>query len=124
MRPWEFDREVTIEYPASTQDAGYGTPVITWTPVSYEVGSPLVAERFPANVQDSLPSKSQAIMDGVLSIGAQQTRIRIPYRSDISQAMRVTVHGDVDRVMKIVGGPAESAERMAFIEMVCEDFTS
>lgn len=124
MKSYEFNREVTIEFRQVTKDPKFGTDVISWQPLVPVVGSPSVGERFPASVQDALPSRSQTVLDSVLAIGPTQTRIRIPYRTDVDGTMRVVVHGDVDRVMKIVGGPAEGKEPKSFIEIVCESFTS
>lgn len=118
-----LDREVTIERQQTTQDATYGTDVVTWVALSYLPGSPLVAERFPAEVQDVMPSRDEAVQQG-LKIGRSQTRCRIRWRDDIDSSMRVTIHGDTDRVYQIIGGPSEVFGRRQYLEMMLERTTS
>ena len=92
-----LDTRIAIEYPvAGTPDANYGTPTITWT---------LLATVW-ANVQDALPSRSESVVQG-LAVARNQTRVRYRYRTDVTSAMRITIRGPVDRVLNIVGGPAE-----------------
>ncbi len=122
MRAGDLDRQITIEYPAKTQDPDYGTEIITWTPLA-TVGSPPVAQRFWAEVQDAMPSRAESVQQG-LAVARNQTRIRIRWRSDISSDMRVIVHGDTDVLYQIVGGPAEIRGRKVMLEMVCERYSS
>jgi head-tail adaptor len=86
-------------------------------------GSPVVAERFWAEVQDALPSRSEAVTQG-LAVARNQTRLRMRWRDDINSSMRVTVHGDSDTVYQIVGGPADIDGRKSMIEMVLEKYSS
>ena len=122
MKIGALDREITIKQKSVTQDPVYGTETITWIPLVYSAGSPSVAERFWANVQDVLPSRSESVRQG-LEVARNQTRIRIRYRNDIDSSMLVTVHGDTDVDYQIVGGPAMIG-RKELLEMVCERYSS
>lgn len=130
MKPTIYDREITIERKAVAGDDGYvapdttyGTERTVWVPLVPVAGSPVVGERFPANVQDVMPSRSESVAQG-LAVGRDQTRIRIRWRDDVTSAMRITLHGETDTVWQIVGGPAEIGGRKNALEMVCEKFTS
>ena len=118
-----LNRLITIERKQVVQDASYGTEVITWVPLAVLPGSPAVAERFWAEVQDALPSRSESVQQG-LAVARNQTRIRIRWRSDVDSSMRITVHGDIDVVYQIVGGPAEIRGRRIMLEMMCEKYSS
>lgn len=113
MNVGPLDHRVAIEYPATTQNASYGTPVITWT---------LLAVVW-ANVQDILPSRSESVRQG-LEVARNQTRIRYRYRTDVDSTMRIVIRGPVERVLQIVGGPAEISGRHEFCEVVCEAASS
>ena len=123
MRAGGLDRQITIERKQVTQDSSYGTEIITWVPLVAMVGSPTVARRFWAEVQDVLPSRDESVLQG-LATGRRRTRIRLRWRADITSAMRVTVHGDVDTVYQIIGGPAEIEGRRERIELLCETYSS
>ena len=118
-----FWRWITIEQKSVTQDPTYGTEVVTWVPLDPEPGSPSVAIRFRAEVQDALPSRSESVRQG-LELARNQTRIRMRWRGDVTSDMRVTVHGDTDVVYQIVGGPAEIGGRKRRLEMVIERYSS
>jgi SPP1 family predicted phage head-tail adaptor len=123
MRAGRMDRQVTIEKKETTQDPTYGTPIVTWVPLVALPGSPVVAERFWAEVQDALPSRSEAVTQG-LAVARNQTRLRMRWRGDINSSMRVTVHGDSDVIYQIVGGPADIDGRKSMVEMVLEKYSS
>lgn len=123
MRPGPRQRQITIERQQVTQDPTYGTDVVAWVPLVAQAGSPTVAARFYAEVQDVMPSRSESVALG-LSVAKNQTRIRMRWRDDITSAMRITVHGDSDVVYGIVGGPAEYGGRKDRIEMICERISS
>ena len=116
-------RLITVERQQIVQDANYGSQVVTWVPLAVLPGSPPVAERFWAEVQDALPSRSESVMQGV-AVARNQTRVRIRWRSDIDSSMRITVHGDADVIYQIVGGPAEIRGRRRMLEMMCERYSS
>ncbi len=105
MNPGPLDTRIRIEYPASTQDADYGTPVPVWT---------LLAVVW-ANVQDVMPSRSESVRQG-LEVARNQTRIRYRFRQDVDSSMRVVIGS---RILQIVAGPAELG-RHEYSEVICE----
>lgn len=122
--------EVTIDRIAVNGDEGYlgpdpnyGTERAVWVPLVALTGSPAIAERFPATIQDALPSKAESVVQG-LSVARNQSRLRMRYRNDITSAMRVTVYRDTAVVYQIVGGPAQIGGRKDRIEMVLEKVSS
>lgn len=122
MRAGQLDRQVTIEKKQVTQDATYGTDVVTWVPLVAQPGSPTVAQRFWAQVQDVLPSRSESVTQG-LAVARNQSRLRMRYRSDVTSDMRVIVHKATDAIYQIVGGPAVIG-RNEWLEMVIEKYSS
>ena len=122
LKACDFNRLITIEYKVVTQDQDYGTEIINWTPLSALPGSPVVAEKFPAQVLDVLPSRAESVQNG-LEISRNQTRIRMRYRNDVTSAMRVTVHGDTDVIYQIIGGPAMIGRKEG-LELLCEKYSS
>jgi SPP1 family predicted phage head-tail adaptor len=117
MRPdVRLDRQITIERQVTRKDASFGTDIVDWQSITLNA-------RLWAEVQDALPSRSEAVRHG-LAVARNQTRIRMRWRNDIDSTMRVRVHGDGDDVIySIVGGPAEIGGRKQFIEMVCERYS-
>lgn len=111
--------EITVEKKETTKDATYGTDVVAWVPLV--AGSPV--ERFPALVRDVLPSRAEAVRQG-LETARNQTVIRIRWREDIDSSMRVILHRETDVTLQIVAGPAEVEGRKQKIEMVCERISS
>ena len=109
MNIGKFDRRITIEQKSVAQDATFCTEIITWNTLA----------TVWANVQDVLPSRSEAVQQG-LSAARNQTRIRIRYRSDVDSSMRITHNGTV---YQIVGGPAEIG-RQQYTEFVVERYSS
>jgi len=116
-------RQITVERKVVTQDPLYGTEIISWAPLVALPGSPVVAERFYAEVQDVLPSRAESVKMG-LDVARNQVRVRMRWRDDIDSSMRITVHGDSDQVMQIIAGPAEIEGRKQRIEMMCEKISS
>ena len=112
MNIGQLDREIAIEYKQVTQDPNFGTEIITWATLA----------TVWANVQDGLPSRSEAVQQG-LAVARNQTRVRYRYRSDVTSAMRITVLDTPPRVLQIVGGPAELGRR-EFSEIMCESVSS
>jgi head-tail adaptor len=118
-----MDRLITIEQKSVTLDATYGTEIVSWVPLMAEAGSPPVAVKFKAEIQDAMPSRSESVQQG-LPMARNQTRCRIRWRDDVNSSMRVTLHGDSDVVYQIVGGPADIEGRKQRIEMVLEKYSS
>lgn len=118
-----LNRQISIERKSVTQDSTYGTETVAWVPLVAAAGSPVVAERFWAEVQDALPSRSESVRNG-LAVAKNQTRIRMRHRSDVDSTMRITVHGSADVIFQIIGGPAEIGGRKAYLEMMCERYST
>ena len=112
MNVGQLDRRISIEKKVVSKDPDYGTEVIAWA---------LLAAPW-ANVQDVLPSRSESVQQG-LETARNQVRIRFRYRSDVTSAMRIIIRGATDRVLQIVGGPAELG-RHEYTEIVCEAYSS
>lgn len=123
MEIGSLNRQITIEAPARTVNPANGEETVTWAPISYLPGSPAIAARFWANVQDVLPSRGELLAQGV-PVGRILTRIRIRWRNDITSDMRVVVHGDSDVTYSIVGGPVEIGGRKRYLEMTAERYSS
>lgn len=118
-----FKGFVTIQYREAGQESTYGTENGAWVPLAYAPGSPAVAAKFPAEIMDMLPSRSESVRQG-LEVARNQTRLRMRWRDDITPDMRVIVHRDTDITYHIVAGPAEVKGRKRFMEFVIEKFTS
>ena len=124
MRNSTFNREITIQRREVTKDASFGTDVVTWVPLSLLPGSPEVAERFQAEVMDLAPSRAETVLQRSLVLARNPVRVRFRYRDDVDSTMRVIVHGDSDRTLQIIGGPAEYGGRKQGIELLCEEISS
>lgn len=116
----QLDTPITIEYPSRTNTPEYGDQPGPWLPLIQEVGSPTIAVKLLASVQDI--TGSEAVRQG-LEIGRDQTKITIRYRPDVTSAMRITVHRQVDAVYQIVKGPTEIGRRR-WTEFIVEKYTS
>jgi head-tail adaptor len=108
-----LDKRCTIETPTIGQ-GDYGEPVTTW--------APLAPGAVWCNVQDDLPSKSEAVQQGLV-IAKNRARIRFRYLATVTSACRITVRGATDRVFAIIGGPAELG-RHEFMEVLGETASS
>lgn len=113
MRGSQLDDRVTIERQTQVSTPDYGMQPGPWV---------VVAARIPAQVLDDLPSKDESVRDG-LAVAKRPARLRIRYMRGLTSDMRVTLHGEDDRVFQIVGGPAELGRRDG-IEMTLEAYTS
>lgn len=120
MRAGNLDCRIVIEYPVAAVDSTYGTETITWAPL-VAAGSPLAAVPLWAQWQDTLPSRSESVQNG-LAMSRNQARIRMRYRADLTSAMRVTDYR-TGVVYQIVGGPA-TIGRNQWSEIVVEKYSS
>lgn len=123
MRAGGLDRQISIWKKSVTQDSTYGSEVITWIPLVPDLGSPVDAVRFWAEVQDALPSRDEGLKQGLV-IAANRTRIRMRYRNDITSDMQVIVYGDTNATYQIIGGPAMIEGRKERMEIMCEKYSS
>lgn len=107
-----LDQRIRIDYAVTTQDADYGTPVITWTTFA----------TVWANVQDVLPSKAERLTDDIV-LANRPSRIRIRYLDGVTSAMRVVLLERGNRELKIVSGPAELGRKQG-LEMMAENYST
>jgi SPP1 family predicted phage head-tail adaptor len=112
MNIGRLDSRITIERKVVTQDPEYGTELVTWAPLA----------TVWAEVEDALPSKAEGVTMG-LATARNQVRIRFRWMAGVDSSMRVTVHGDTDEILQIVGGPASIGGRKAFMEIMCERYS-
>jgi len=110
----KYDRRITIERSTSV-DSEYGPVPGPWEAIPN-------GYRVPAEVQDTLPSKSEAVKQGI-RVNSQPARVRMPYLGGITSDMRIVVHGETDRILQIIAGPAELGRRDG-IEMVVMEYSS
>lgn len=123
MNPGKSQRSITINRKQVTKDPAYGSEVVAWVPLVAQPGSPTIAERFDAEIQDVLPSRDEAVLNG-LAVGRRATRLRMRWRDDVDSSMQVIVHGDTDVTYSIIGGPAEVGGRKQQIELMLERYSS
>jgi SPP1 family predicted phage head-tail adaptor len=114
MNVGALDRRITIERKVETRDTAYNTAVVSWVPLA----------QVWANVQDAMPSRQESLVDGALVMHTGKTRIRIRWLRDLDTSCRVRIHRPVERVLAIVGGPAEIGGNRAFMEIMCEEFST
>ena len=107
-----LDRRCRIEYPDATQDAIYGAATPVWV---------LLAVAW-CNVQDVLPSRSESVKQG-LALAAQQVRVRMRYRTDVTSAMRLIILRPEPQYYQIIAGPAELGNKDG-IEIMAERYSS
>lgn len=108
----DLNHRVLIERQVVTQDPQYGTEAVTWVTVA----------NLWANVQDVLPSRSEAVKNG-LATATSQTRIRMRFRTDIDSSMRMTISRPAPVVYQIISGTAELGRR-EWMEFVVERTTA
>jgi len=112
VRAADLNHRVLIERKSVTQDAQYGTETVVWATVA----------NLWANVQDVLPSRSEAVKNG-LATATSQTRIRMRFRNDLDSSMRMTINRPAPVVYQIISGPAELGRR-EWMEFVVERSTA
>lgn len=105
----DLNRRCRIEYPVKGKDQVHGSATTTWT---------LKAVLW-CNIQDVLPSRSEAIKNG-LAVGAKQSRLRIRYRKDLDSSMRVVLDGVI---YQIISDFAELGKK-EYAEAMIEKYTS
>jgi len=96
VAPFRKDDLVTIERRTGAMDPEYGTQVDAWE---------VVAANVWANVQDVLPSRSEATTAHV-RIAKSSVRLRVQADIAITSDMRVLLQSRGGAVMQIVAGPA------------------
>lgn len=107
-----MDQRVRFEEQETTTDPVYGPQPGSWVEVV----------TVWANVQDELPSRSEAAAGGI-RIAAMPARLRVRYRAGITSAMRVVLVDRGDRVMQIIAGPVELGRREG-LEMKIQEYST
>lgn len=106
-----LDTRVRFEQKSVTQDATYGTEVVSWVPLA----------TVWAEVLDVLPSRQQAEQTRAqLQVATQRSRVRYRYRDDVDSTMRCVIGGINHH---IVSGPAEIG-RHELSEVVVERYST
>lgn len=101
-----------VEQKSVTIDPDYGTEVVAWVLLSVVW----------CNLQDELPSRSEAVKNG-LAVATQRTRVRMRFRGDLDSSMRLVILRPTAQTYQIVAGPAELGNKDG-IEMFCERYSS
>lgn len=109
MRSGKLNRICEIQYKYVQVNTDFGTEEITWLPLAT-----VWAEK-----QDVLPSKSEKVLSG-LEVNADQSRIRIVYRVDVDNTMRMEIEG---KLYQIVSGPAEIGHK-ELLEFIVERYSA
>lgn len=113
MNVGPLDRRISIFRKVITQDATYGTDIV----------SRVLLATVWANVQDILPSRAETTVQGGLELARNPTRIRIRWRADIDSSMEVDIWRPVPVTHKIIGGPSEIGQK-EYLEIMCEKLSS
>lgn len=103
-----LNRRCIIAYKSVSHDPHYGTEKITWKNKAITW----------CEVQDVLPSRSEALKSGV-SIGTKQARLRMRYRKDLDSSMRVVIDGVI---YQVISDFAELGNRQ-YLEALIERYT-
>lgn len=112
MRAGKLNRRIKLQALQETDHPLYGPQPAQWVDVA----------TIWAEVQDVLPSKSEAAKGG-LAVAYNRTRVRFRYRTGITSAMRIVELSGLQRTLQIVGGPAILGNREG-IELLCEEYSS
>jgi head-tail adaptor len=123
MTPGQLDRRIVIERKVATPDPDFGTEQVTWVPVDgYEPGSPTTPRAVAASIRDALVSRAEGVRNG-LELAANQSRLRIRYRTGIDSSMRIREPARGNQTFQIISGPSEVGRR-EFLEFVIEKYTT
>jgi len=111
--PGRFDRRITIQRKSTTQDATYGTEVVTWVTHCSAW----------AQLLDQLPSKAEGNAGGI-DIAARPVRVRMRYQAGITSDMRFTLADRGTRTYRLLTQPAEIGGRRSYLEFMAEELTT
>lgn len=105
----DLNRRARIEQKSVTLDYQYRTETVQWVLVGVVW----------CNIQDVLPSRSDAIKNDI-AIGSKQARLRMRYRKDLDSSMRFVIDGVV---FQIISDFAEIGKQQ-HMECMIEKYTS
>jgi len=110
MQIGKLDRFVRIEQKIVTNDANYGSEVVTWA----------TYKECWAQITD-ITSKSQESTNSDLRLLKRPCKVIVRYDSGIDATMRLVMLDRDDRVLQIVSKPAELGRKEA-MEFMAEDY--
>lgn len=114
IQPGELDRRITVKRKSTSQDATYGTEVVSW--VTHCTAW--------AQLVDQLPSKADSV-DGAMALSTRPVRVRMRYVAGITSDMVFTLadRGTL-RTYRLTTQPAEIGGRRAWLEFMAEELTT
>lgn len=114
IQPGELDRRITVKRKSTSQDATYGTEVVSW--VTHCTAW--------AQLVDQLPSKADSV-DGAMAMSTRPVRVRMRYVAGITSDMVFTLadRGTL-RTYRLTTQPAEIGGRRAWLEFMAEELTT
>jgi SPP1 family predicted phage head-tail adaptor len=104
-----LNRRITVEKATVTRSASTGAEVKTWATLGGEVW---------AQVIESATASDEKLQNGVATY-SRPTRVRIRYRSDINNTMRLNLGGS--RLLEIVGVAVMDRDRG--MELACREWS-
>lgn len=110
MQIGKLDRRIRIEQKTVTNDANYGSEVITWT----------TYKECWAQILD-VTTKNQETTNSDLRLLKRPCKVTVRYDDGIDATMRVVMLDRGDRVLQIVTKPAELGRKEA-MEFMAEDY--
>jgi head-tail adaptor len=112
MKAGVLNTRCRIENKSVTRDPVYGTELVSWVTVA----------TVWCHIQDELPSKSEAVKQG-LAVATRRSRVRMRYRTGIDSSMRLVINWPTETTFQIVGGPAILGNRDG-LELFVEKYSS
>jgi hypothetical protein len=120
----DFNVLATILRPPTGTDPNWNTPAGDFVPIMTEPGSPTVARRVWARVEDVRPSRQEGAQQNV-ELGKFGTYVQIRWIPiPLDSSLRVVLHRAWgDETYSVVGGPAIIGNN-DFVEFKLERYTS
>lgn len=110
MQIGQLDRYIRLEQKSVTQDANYGSEVVTWTKY----------KECWASIQD-ITTRMQESTNNDLRLMKHPCKIIVRYDAGIDSNMRIVVLDDNNKILQIVTKPSEIGRREA-MEFTAEDY--
>jgi SPP1 family predicted phage head-tail adaptor len=112
MNIGKLDRYIKIQQKTITNDADFGSEVVTWT--DYVT--------VWANIEDVMTNNQEKTKSD-LRLLTRPCKVKMRYDSTIDATMRIVMLDRGDRILQIVSKPAEIGRREG-IEFMCEEFSA